>query len=228
MPMVRESNTVTGCMTYRFYDKHRTGWKRFWAEMGGCMESTVQWAKDAGIESPEQWYNSLHLFLFNKFDGNEDLLRKAAKSKAFGDFLSQVAENHINCPKEDMWYINMGLTHGHFVADLERAIEFECPHDAVSFLDSKSPELGGCLYDEFILSLTGWVEEVRSAASELNKQAFLLEDQVYTHKFYAGQKVSHFFYPGKELEVLGVVDNKVVAKHNTGCLSVIEDVWNLV
>jgi len=227
MPMLKSGSNKQACMTYRFYEEQRTGWCAFWEEMDGCSCKIIDWAKNAEIEEPEQWYQSLHLFLFECFSGNEKLLKKAAKSQSFGDFLGQAIENHVNCPYDDMWYVNKGLTQCRFIAELERAAAMEDDMRAVVYLDSKIPELGGRLYCEYTLALTGWKEELMESVSMINKKAFGLEDQVFTRKFHAGQKVVHQFYPNKELEVLGVVDNKLVAKHVNGCLSVIEDVWNV-
>jgi hypothetical protein len=213
---------------YRFFDTNRNGWKAFWEEMGGDLDKILKWAKDVNIEFPEEWYTGLHQFLFGLSSGDPKLLKQAAKVRTFCEFLAEVAENHIEDPKPCEWYINKGTTPNKFQSMLQRAAEIEVEENAREYINARVPELGSKFYDEYLLSLTGYKEELKVAASRLNKKAYRIEQRYLPTKFKSGAKIRHLLHPEIELTTIGQMkDKSVVAKRNTGALSYIKDVWNL-
>jgi len=78
---------------YHFPEEHRDGWEKFWESMDGDLDKVLKFAKTTGIECPNEWAESLHIFLFDIFAGNPKLLKKAAKEN-FKGFLGTVAKNY--------------------------------------------------------------------------------------------------------------------------------------
>ena len=152
---------------YKFFEDHRNGWQGFWQDMSGDHEKIVAWATDAGIESPTDWFTGLHSFLFDHYSGDYKLLyHSAAKNnKSFETFLGAVIQLHIKEPKDRWWYINQGMTQDKYIAILERASDIEDPTQATIFLDARVPNMGHKLYDEYLLSLTGWQDKQKQAAT---------------------------------------------------------------
>ena len=64
---------------YHFPDEHKKNWMKFWESMDGDMDKIMDFAKKADIDSPVEWFESLHKFLFDFFAGTPKLLKYASK-----------------------------------------------------------------------------------------------------------------------------------------------------
>lgn len=213
---------------YKFYDSNRKGWEAFWEEMGGDSEKILKWAEDMKLEFPEEWYTGLHQFLFGLSSGDPKLLKQAVKVRTFNEFLAEIAENHIKDPKPTEWYINKGTTPTKFQSILQSASDIEADQNAVEYINARVYDLGSKFYDEYLLSLTGYKEEIKIAASRLNRKAFRIEQRYIQKKFKAGEKIKHLLHPDIELITIGQMkDKSILAKRNTGALSHIKDIWNI-
>lgn len=204
----------------------------FWKEMDGDKEKILEFAEKSEIENPEDWYEELHRFLFDFFSGDDRLLKKAAK-KTFGEFLKQLAENHVNNPKEKMWYFKKGLKPKDFIRVMQFAAEMSEPRQAISYINARTPDFGAELYSEYILSKTPGKKEIQSIASDLNKKAYMLEVQA-TKKtafdiFAVGDVVSHSLFPNDEFTVVAVdkENEMLVLEDDKERESYVFDLWNL-
>jgi len=221
---------------YHFPDEHRAGWKVFWEEMDGDLDKILAFAKKADIECPNEWYESLHRFLFLTFAGNVKLLKCGADT-SFGTFIQKVRDNHFNNPKNKQWYTVRGITQNNFVAMLERAAEIKDIRQVVAFVNARVKDLGFYLYSEFLLSKTKGKSEIKSVASDLNKKAYKLESEAMGHSPLAilesGNIIRHSLFPEDEFEVTEVVKddndkiNLIVTKDTNGHVAFIVDVWNV-
>jgi hypothetical protein len=196
--------------------------------MGGDREKILDWANKMKIEAPEEWYTGLHNFLFSVSSGDAELLKQTAASKSFPTFLAGVAEDHLNSPRETGWYVDKGTTPEKFLSVIQAASEIELEESAREFINARIMGMGSKLYDEYLLALTGWKEEVKEAASSLNKKAYRIERKIFERKYQQGDKLEHALHPGVELIVIGQMkDRSVLALRKTGAISHIRDVWNL-
>lgn len=213
---------------YRFFDEDFYNWKTFWQEFGGNKKEILGWAKEAEIKNPESWYNSLYCFLFGVFSGDVSLLTKTAKAKySFFEFLAKAAENHVQTPKDKWWYINKGTTNGKFVGILQTAASYVDNTQAIKFLNGKFVDLGFRLYDEYVLSLSGVLEDLKKEASALNKKAYDIETKAGMKKFESGQDITYLLAPELKLSVIEDVDNTILARTDKNTLSLIVDKWNV-
>ena len=144
------NNRYDGYATYQFVPKHKPEWREFWEQMDGDKDKILEFAKNGGVERPEEWYQGLHKFLFDFFCGDEKILLTASE-KDFNGFIAQVAENHINDPKEKWWYIDKGLNQDTFIRCLERAADIPGVSGAVSYLNARMRDFGAELYSEYLL-----------------------------------------------------------------------------
>jgi len=221
---------------YHFPEEHRAGWEKFWKEMDGDAEKVLDFAKKADIECPPEWFESLHRFLFGVFCGNPKLLKQAA-SKDFNTFVGQTAKNHQNEPKERDWYTIRGVTHPDFVAMLERAAEVKDVRQAVAFINARVKDFGFFLYSEYVLSKTEGKSEIKSVASNLNKQAYELECAAIGESpiggLDAGCTIVHALFPEDQFNVTEVIrkDNEeietLVTQDKQGHVAFIGDIWNV-
>ncbi len=221
---------------YHFPEEHRKGWEKFWKEMDGDETKVLDFAKKADIECPCEWFESLHRFLFGVFCGNPKMLKHAA-SKDFKTFLGQTAKNHQNEPKERDWYTIRGITHPNFVAMLERAAEVNDVRQAVAFVNARVKDFGFYLYSEYILSKTEGKSEIKSVASDLNKQAYELECKAIGESPIGGLDdgciINHSLFPEDKFvvtEVLRKVNDEIetlVAQDKDGHIAFIQDLWNV-
>ena len=231
MPLLVTADRVNPTRTglYEFFEENRQGWQAFWEKMGGDNDKIVKWATDSGIESPLEWFTGLHSFLFEHYSGDYKLLQhSAAKNTSFAQFLSKLVGMHLKDPHEKWWYLDKGFTHRKYVSMLERAADISDEHSAVLYINGNSPQLGFRLHDEYLLSLTGYKEQMKQMAYALNKKADEIENEVYFKQFAPGDKVRHAGYTDKLYQVQGSVDNLLVLTDtNTDAVVCIEDVWNL-
>jgi len=224
---------------YHFPDEHRAGWEVFWEEMDGDLDKILEFAKKAKIESPNEWFESLHRFLFDTFSGNVKLLKVGADT-SFGTFLGKVTKVHKDKPKGKQWYTVRGITKNKFIAMLERASDINDVRQAVAFMNARVKDLGFFLYSEFILSKTKGKSELKSVASNLNFQAYELEyrtlGKTLLSSVSAGSKINHCMFPGEVFEVMDVSyepsiardkPSMIVASDTAGRIAFITDVWNV-
>jgi hypothetical protein len=221
---------------YHFPDEHRAGWKVFWEEMDGDLDKILAFAKKAGIECPNEWYESLHRFLFLTFDGNVKLLKCGADT-SFGTFLQKVRDNHFNNPKNKQWYTVRGITQNNFIAMLERAADIKDVRQVVAFVNARVKDLGFYLYSEFLLSKTKGKSEIKSVASNLNKKAYKLEREAIGHspleELESGNIIRHSLFPKDEFEITEIVKdedekiNMLVTKDKNERIAFIVDLWNV-
>jgi hypothetical protein len=241
MPMrIAEKHQWTKQPPYNFYhfpEEHRAGWQNFWESMDGDLDKVLAFAEKSDIECPCEWAESLHRFLFSIFSGDPKLLKNAA-DKSFGSFLSQVATNHQKEPKEKNWYTIRGITQSNFVAMLERASDIKDARQAVAFINARVRDLGFYLYSEFILSKTKGKSEIKSVASDLNKQAFKIEKKVLGESpligIRKGQSVRHSLFPDEHFMVIEAIKNNedepemLITRDTKGRIAFIEDLWNVL
>lgn len=221
---------------YHFPEEHRIGWQTFWEEMGGDIDKILDFARAAKIDSPEEWFESLHIFLFSTFSGNPKLLKTAAK-KDFGGFLQTVIKNHQDNPKQKQWYTVRGVTRDGFIAVLERAADIKDLRQAVAFINARVKDLGFHLYSEFILAQTSARSKIKSVASDLNKQAYEIECEVLGKSPLEGIAenvvVAHALFPEDRFVITDVIRNDdsslllLVAKDLNGKVAFIPDLWNV-
>lgn len=240
MPLLTaEKHQWTSQPPYNFYHfpmEHLAAWETFWKEMDGDMDKILAFAEKSKVECPKEWFESLHRFLFDTFSGNVKLLKQGADS-SFGTFLGKVTKAHEDNPKEKQWYTVRGITKDKFIAMLERASQIKDVRQAVAFVNSRVKDLGFYLYSEFLLSKTKAKSEIKSVASDLNKQAFDLEVEALGHSpvFNAdvGDTVEHGLFPGEEFTVLEAVRDgdtltMLVASDSAGRVAFITDLWNVL
>jgi hypothetical protein len=213
---------------YHFDEIHRIGWSEFWHEMKGDLDKVVDWAKKAEIEEPEAWVNELYKFLFGTYSGNMKLYVRGAKSN-FSTFLAQTAANHINDPKDKWWYINRGITHQKFIGVMERAADISEIRNAIYFVNARIPDLGFKLYDEYLLSQAGHLDDMKRVASGMRKKAYEIEkgicgDAVLPEK---DDMIIHADFPGEEFKVLEMIDDVIVVEDADGKDCYIADPWNI-
>ena len=221
---------------YHFPEEHRAGWQTFWEEMDGDLDKILAFAKTADIECPNEWYESLHRFLFLTFAGNVKLLKCGADT-SFGTFLQKVRDNHFNNPKNKQWYTVRGITQNNFIAMLERATDIKDIRQVVAFVNARVKDLGFYLYSEFLLSKTKGKSEIKSVASTLNKKAYKLESAAIGHSpledLQDGHTVRHSLFPDDAFEITEIIrdDNKaismLVASDTAGRVAFITDLWNV-
>lgn len=232
---------------YSFAGEQRSAWSLFWEEMDGDLDKILKFANDSGIENPEEWFESLHHFLFDVFSGNPKLLKKAAK-KTFQEFLAQVAENHINDPKDKYWYFGKGLTKQQFIRMIEGAATVVDLRQSIAYLNARaSNDFGSKLYSEYILSKTPQKKEIISIASEMNKKAWEIESELSGKEISANiaDKIMHLRFPGEEFTVTEVhrsvakikidgetqhiepIQTCLVVKDSKGKTGYIFDLWNV-
>jgi len=219
---------------YHFPNEHKANWKSFWEEMGGDIDKILEFAKKADIECPKEWLESLHLFLFSEFSGNAKLVRSAAE-KTFGSFLSTIAKQHQEKPKDRNWYSLRGVTQHGFISALERAADINDLRQSVAYINARMIDLGFYLYSEYMLTKTKQKDKIKSVASDLNKEAYKLETEVLGESplrwIAEGNVVSHAFFPGEKFMVIDVVANKdldmLVARDSAGKIAFIKDLWNV-
>ena len=219
---------------YTFPHEHKCGWMEFWKAMDGDLDKIIDFAKKAEIESPTEWFESLHWFLFDTFYGNPAILKKASAS-SFQTFLKQVAENHTKNPKPKHWYTAHQITIDKFVRAMEAASEIQDTPQAISFINARIMALGSHLYAEYLLSKTKHFSDLKSVASSKNKEAYEMEKQALGASPLAtlkvGEAVTHALHPGQSFPVLQVfldkddVDSLVV--ESEGNVTAFEDVWNV-
>ena len=214
MPLLRVSQQhscfeLKDFNAYKFNDKQKPMWLEFWKEMDGDTDKLLDFAKNAEIDNPIDWVNTLHKFLFDFFSGSEKLLKQAAK-KDFKAFLTQVAENHINDPKEKYWYFKKGLKIRDFIRVMENAACFEKADESVRYINARTPDYGAELYSEWLLSKAINKKELVSVASDLNKKAYRAEEKLTGRtildvvKVDGSTKLTHMRFPGSVLTVVGV------------------------
>ena len=227
MPLLRVSQKHT-CFelkeynAYKFNDKQKPMWLEFWKEMGGDLDKILEFAEKSEVDNPVEWTNDLHKFLFDFFSGSEKLLKQAAK-KDFSAFLAQVAENHINDPKEKYWYFKKGLKIRDFISVMENASIFDKPKEAVCYINARTPDYGAELYSEWLLSKAINKKDLVSVASDLNKKAYRLEEEITgrtildTVKVDGSTKLKHSRFPNNELTVVGVHKAALKISANGDC-----------
>ena len=221
---------------YHFPDEHRAGWQVFWKEMDGDIDKILEFAKKADIECPNEWYESLHRFLFLTFAGNTKLLKTSADT-SFGTFLQKVRDNHFNDPKNKQWYTVRGITKNNFIAMLERAVDIKDIRQAVAFVNARVKDLGFYLYSEFILSKTKGKSKIKSVASNTNKKAYELEIEAIGESpltsLHVGNTIQHSLFPDEEFKISEIVKdghNKMkmfVTRDTQGRVAFISDFWNV-
>ena len=240
MPLLTaQKHQWTGQPPYNFYhfpDEHRAGWQKFWEAMDGDFDKIIDFAKKADIECPKEWYESLHLFLFDIFAGNPKLL-KCAANKSFGGFIGDVAKNHSDSPKQKDWYTVRGVTTRQFIAMLERAAEIKDVRQAVAFINARVKDLGFYLYSEFLLAKTEGKSALKSVASDLNKKAYEIECEVLGQSpiegIEEGTVVKHSLFPSDNFMITDVVRDEndllsvVVGRDSIGRVAFFSDLWNL-
>lgn len=219
---------------YEFPEEHRSLWVRFWDDHEGDLDKVCDFAEKAGIESPKEFYNALHWFLFDSFSGNPEILKKAA-GKDFKSFVAQVLKNHINSPKDKNWYRKHNTTHEKFIAALEGVEETSTHDQSISYINARVHPMGSHLFHEWLLSQTKLRNEIVSVASKMNKRAYLIEkhsgrDPIKGLKY--GSTVGHSLHPNKRYFVLATIkngkDRVVVVRNDLGHRCFIPDVWNIV
>lgn len=237
MPLLKTSQTHK-CLNqppyrkYVFADEHKKDWMTFWKAMDGDRDKILDFAEKSEIQNPKDWYEELHRFLFDFFAGDDKLLKKAAK-KTFGEFLAQVAENHVNAPKDKYWYFGKGLKPKDFIRVIEFAAAMADPSQAISYINARTPEYGAKLYSEYILSKTPGKKEIESIASDLNKKAFLKEKELTGLDtfdiFREGDTVRHLRFANEEFKIV-VADREhemLVLEDSNGREAYVFDPWNL-
>lgn len=216
---------------YIFPEEHRKGWMAFWEANNGDIEKILKFAKSADIVHPEEWADSLYVFLFGTFWGNPKLLIQAS-SKGFDSFLVQVAKNHENTPKTKAWYHQHGVTQAQFITAIQAASEIADLNQSISYVNARIPSLGFYLYSEFLLAKTKQKDEIKSVASNMNEEAFQMEcDAIEEYPealFTKGAKVTHAFYPDTfTVEKFDPTSQVVEAKREDGSTVYFTDGWNL-
>ena len=191
---------------YHFPEEHKANWEEFWKSNDGDLDKILDFAKKADIANPQEWVESLHIFLFDIFCGNPKLLKKASKA-AFGPFLQKIVDNHKKEPKDRDWYIKRGVTKDSFVGIIERAAEINDIQHCVSFINARIKDLGFHLYSEYILSKTSEKSKMTSIASGFMKQSKdIIKDvtgKSILDEVENGTVVTHCLFPGEQFQVIG-------------------------
>jgi len=191
---------------YHFPEVHKENWESFWESNDGDIDKILDFAKKADIAHPEEWLESLHIFLFDTFSGSTKLLKKASKG-TFGSFITKVIGNHKKEPKDKHWYITRGVTKDSFIGILERASEINAIQHCVSFINARVKDLGFHLYSEYILSQTSEKSKMKSVASGMRKESKEIIAQVtgssILDELEPGSAVSHRLFANEVLEVIG-------------------------
>lgn len=220
---------------YHFPEEHRANWESFWEELGGDIGDILDFAKQAGIDSPKEWLESLHRFLFLEFSG-DFALTKSAASKSFGDFLSTIAKNHQDKPKDRAWYRDHGVTATKFISVLEHAAEIKDLRQSVAYVNARIQDYGFSLYSEYTLTKTSQKNKIKSVASDMNKEAYDLESAALGESPLSGLRdgnvVSHALFPNEKFMVIDVVANDsdiemLVTRDTAGHVAFITDLWNV-
>lgn len=213
---------------YSFVEDQKENWRAFWKVHNGDVEKILDFAKKSGIENPWNWVDELHLFLFNRFSGNINLLKHAA-SKNFNSFLAQVLKNHINNPRNPKWYLKFGVNYKMFTSYLEKAInDYEKDSDAIIFLNARIRNFGSEIHSEFILSKTNEVKNIKSIASKKNKEAYDIELKEIGNQFKIGSTISYTKFPEEEFEIIDIdtKDDYLVVEDKNEAIGYIFDTWN--
>jgi len=240
MPLLTaQKHQWTGQPPYNFYhfpDEHLAGWRKFWEEMDGDMDKILGFAETAGVECPNEWFESLHRFLFGIFVGDPKLL-KCASEDGFKAFLKKTSEEHKKKPMDKFWYSVRGITKNNFIAMMERASEINDVRQCVAFVNARVKDLGFFLYSAYLLSKTKGNSEVKALASDLNKKAYTLETSAIGESpisgITAGITVTHALFPNEFFMITEVARTAsedvemLVARDGKGHIAFIKDVWNI-
>lgn len=216
---------------YTFAEEQKKNWYKFWEEMGGDRDKILDFAKKAEVDNPEDWYEELHRFLFDLFAGDIKLVKKAAKAD-FKGFLAQVAENHVNNPKDKYWYFGKGMKPTDFIRIVQYAAQFEDPVRSISYINARTPEYGVKLYNEWLLSKVINKNELVTIASNMNKEAYKLEAPIAGSVFdrvAVEDKIKHLRFANEEFKVLEINkdDNFLVVEDKDGKEGYVFDYWNV-
>jgi hypothetical protein len=212
MPLLKVSQTrdyfnpKPNC-SYNFAKEQTGNWITFWEEMDGDINKILEFAKESGIDNPQDWFDELHRFLFDVFSGNDKLLKKASKGQ-FKDFLAQVAENHVKNPKDLDWYYLKGTNPKEFIRVVEFASSFTDQKQAVAYINARVPEFGAKLFSEYILSKAPHKNEIVSIASKMNKEAYEIEKKISGKDIFdsikVGSKIKHSKCGEEIFEVIAI------------------------
>lgn len=188
---------------YTFAEEQYCNWHKFWMDMGGDIDKILKFATDLGIEEPKEWYEELHRFLFSVFCGSYKIVT-ASKSSKFNSFLKEVIENHKKEPKDQYWYSCKGLSKDDFFRIFEVASEFEDPKESIRYINSRVPDFGSKVYNEWVLTQAMKKEELRSIANNKMKNANKIESEVFkTKEWNVGEKIQYFGFDD-DLEIIEV------------------------
>jgi len=219
---------------YHFPEEHKANWEEFWKSNDGDLDKILEFAKKADIANPNEWVESLHIFLFDTFCGNPKLLKKASKT-AFGPFLQKIVENHKKEPKDKGWYTKRGVTKDSFIGIVERAAEIKDIQHCVSFINARISDLGFYLYSEYILSKTSEKSKIKSVASNLMKRSKEIIENVtgrsIRDEVTSGSIVAHCMFPGEHFSVIGSgtfdEDPFIAVVDENSHVGFVFDYWNL-
>jgi hypothetical protein len=206
--------------------------------MDGDFDKIIKFAEDSKIECPNEWFESLHRFLFGIYYGDPKILKCGAfEDKGFKDFVKKTSEEHKKNPMDKYWYTVRGITKDNFIAMLERACEVNDPRQSVAFVNARVKDYGFFLYSAYLLSKTKGKSEVKTQASKLNQQAYQLETDAIGESpisgVTAGLTVTHALFPEEFFMVTDVVRTAsnelemLVTRDKQGHVAFIKDVWNV-
>ena len=213
MPFLKESQQIPSAGLYDFADEQKAMWKKFWINMDGDMDKIIAFAKDLGVETPKEWFEELHRFLFDLYYGKDKIYRKEYKKEAaantFQKYLKDICEIHKESPKDNWWYAKKNLDYTNFLRLIEKASQFEDYKQAINHINSHVPDFGSKIHSEWMLTHAPEAGELKSIATKKYKEAVALENEILgKEQFSIGDKVNYFGFTG-ELTITNIVSSDV-------------------
>jgi hypothetical protein len=168
-------------MKYYFSPDLLSQWQEFWQSINGDINECLKFAEKGSISDPNQWCASLHKFLFSVWPGNPKLLMKEAKVNSLQGYVTLIADQHRETPREKSFYIKLAVTGDDFVRIMDSAKAFESEYDIIQFINARIPDYGNRVLEEYALQFGGFeavqekVAELRSLAKKVRKEAAKLD-----------------------------------------------------
>jgi hypothetical protein len=177
---------------YTFAEEHKEDWHKFWINMQGDIDKILDFAKDLGIESPKDWLEELHRFLFDIFSGSYRMIT-ASNNLTFNQFLKGIIENHKKSPKTHYWYACHDTDLNGFIKIFEIASEFDDYKEAINHINARIRDFGSKVFNEWVLTKAKESGEIKSIATNKIKEMNKLERTIFgARNFKIGEKINYF------------------------------------
>lgn len=138
-------------------------WREFWRQAGrsvdGCVEHlSLQAAKDV---DPRSFCMELSRFVTGVFHPISEMAETERRwhgdnpTHEFGQHLMAMRLDHVNEPRPNVFYRNIGITHEQLLDTLAAAAVRPTMDESIRYLNSRVPNMGMDSYSDFLKVKTG-------------------------------------------------------------------------